>query len=310
MYVLGNSGLDINRYSLSTPWDISTAVFYNNFYVGFQEIGPQGMYIDRSNGVAYVVGTSSDRVFQYNTETDGVELVSQSGLFIDGSLYANKNLVVTSDARIDGTLRVSGTISAPVAATSLTASSTVTFSTTSQVITIGNATTTGTIVLGGAAQTGLITLGRSTVTHTLNIDAGATLSGNTKTINIGTSGVSGSITNINLGSAVSGAVGNTSIQNNLIYDKLIATGASAPTVASATTITPTTQIVFVSGTTAIATITPPSPISAGGGQITIIPTGVFTTTTAGNIALASTAVVNRALIMTYNAATNKWYPSY
>jgi hypothetical protein len=97
---------------------------------------------------------------------------------------------------------------------------------------------------------------------------------------------------------------------NLTYRGLQATGAAAPTIASATTIAPTTPIVFISGTTAIATITAPSPISAGGGQITLIPTGIFTTTTAGNIALASTAVVSRALIMTYDTTTAKWYPSY
>ena len=96
----------------------------------------------------------------------------------------------------------------------------------------------------------------------------------------------------------------------LITAGLKATSAAAPTIASATTIAPTTQIAFVSGTTAIATITAPSPISLGGGQITLIPTGIFTTTTAGNIALASTAVVGKALIMTYDATTTKWYPSY
>jgi len=94
------------------------------------------------------------------------------------------------------------------------------------------------------------------------------------------------------------------------HSALIANTAAAPTVASATTIAPTTSIVFISGTTAIATITAPSPISAGGGQITLIPTGIFTTTTAGNIALASTAVVGKALIMTYDATTGKWYPNY
>ena len=38
--------------------------------------------------------------------------------------------------------------------------------------------------------------------------------------------------------------------------------------------------------------------------------GIFTITTAGNIALASTAVVGKALIMTYDNTTSKWYPSY
>ena len=89
-----------------------------------------------------------------------------------------------------------------------------------------------------------------------------------------------------------------------------AVSAAAPTIASATTIAPTTPIVFVSGTTAVVNITVAAPISTGGGTITLIPTGVFTWTAAGNIALAGTAVVSRALTMTYDVTTNKWYPSY
>lgn len=88
------------------------------------------------------------------------------------------------------------------------------------------------------------------------------------------------------------------------------TGVAAPTIASAATIAPVNPIVFVSGTAAIDTITAPTGISATGGHITIIPTGLFSTTTAGNIALATAAVVGRAIIMTYDSATVKWYPSY
>lgn len=104
--------------------------------------------------------------------------------------------------------------------------------------------------------------------------------------------------------------GTQTFSNAVVKNGLTAFGAAAPTIASATTIAPTTQIVIISGTAAIDTITAPSPISLGGGQITLIPTGAFTTTTAGNIALASTAVVSKALIMTYDATTTKWYPSY
>lgn len=85
--------------------------------------------------------------------------------------------------------------------------------------------------------------------------------------------------------------------------------ASVPTVASSGTIAITTPIAFVSGVTTISTITAPAGLT-NGGQITIIPTGIFATNTAGNIALASTAVVSKALIMTYSASTAKWYPSY
>ena len=85
---------------------------------------------------------------------------------------------------------------------------------------------------------------------------------------------------------------------------------AAPTVASATTIAPTTAVVLVSGTTTIETITAPAPIATLGGTITIIPTGVFVTGVTGNIALASTSVVSKALHMTYDPTTTKWYPSY
>ena len=95
-----------------------------------------------------------------------------------------------------------------------------------------------------------------------------------------------------------------------VVSGVTATSAAAPTIASAATIAPTTAIVFISGAVAIVTITPPAPIASGGGSITLIPTGIFTTTTAGNIALASTAVVSRAMVMTYDVTTTKWYPSY
>lgn len=77
-------------------------------------------------------------------------------------------------------------------------------------------------------------------------------------------------------------------------------------VASAATITPTGRVFHVTGTTQINTINEPAGFDQP--SITIIPDGAFTTGTSGNIALASTAVVNKALTMTYDGT--KWYPSY
>ena len=79
-------------------------------------------------------------------------------------------------------------------------------------------------------------------------------------------------------------------------------------IASAATIAPTRGITHITGTAAVATIT--VPVSGFTGTITLIPDGAFTTTTAGNIALASTAIVNRMMRMTYDSGTSKWYPSY
>jgi hypothetical protein len=112
---------------------------------------------------------------------------------------------------------------------------------------------------------------------------------------------------------VSNAVTTTNVfttRLNVSTVSLFATPTVAPTIASATTIAPTAPITFISGTSNIVTITPPSPISTTGGSLTLIPTGAFVSNTAGNIALGTTAIVSRALVMTWDATTVKWYPSY
>lgn len=75
----------------------------------------------------------------------------------------------------------------------------------SGLVELGTNLTAGNMLLGGVNQWGTISLGRSTDTHTLNVDSGATASGKTKTVNLGTGGLSGSATVINIGSSVGGA---------------------------------------------------------------------------------------------------------
>jgi hypothetical protein len=65
----------------------------------------------------------------------------------------------------------------------------------------------GSFTAGGSY--GTITLGTASQSQIVNIGTGATGSGNTKSIWFGTSGVAGSTTNINIGSAVQGALGKT-----------------------------------------------------------------------------------------------------
>jgi hypothetical protein len=83
-------------------------------------------------------------------------------------------------------------------------------------------------------------------------------------------------------------------------------------IASAATIAPTAAVTHITGTTAIVTITVSSGCTVTGMACTIklIPDGLWTTTAAGNIAIASTAVVSKVLEMTYDQTTAKWYPSY
>ena len=88
-------------------------------------------------------------------------------------------------------------------------------------------------------------------------------------------------------------------------EKLTAVNAVGTAVASATTITvPSNKTIFhITGTTAISTIN--LPYTGFTGKISIIPDGIFTFDTAGNIAEAYTATVNRCIDLVYDGT--KWY---
>jgi hypothetical protein len=82
------------------------------------------------------------------------------------------------------------------------------------------------------------------------------------------------------------------------------------TIASAATIAPSTFITFLTGTTSIATVTPPV---SGQHMLCLISTDSGTTNatvTTGNIIKASTFVQNKALYLAYDPASAKYYPSY
>jgi hypothetical protein len=126
---------------------------------------------------------------------------------------------------------------------------------------------------------------------------------------------SASVTPARMFSAIFDDVTGNATRKGSIYSKgdivlggVIAQEAAAVSIASASTIAPTKQITFVSGTAVISTITPPTAINGFAGQITLIPTGAWSTNIAGNIALPTTAVVSKALVMTY--AAGQWWPSY
>lgn len=81
----------------------------------------------------------------------------------------------------------------------------------------------------------------------------------------------------------------------------------AATIASTTTIAPTTFLTFLSGTTNVATITPPV---TGTVMLAFVWTnaspGQFVTT--GNISVGSTTMAqNKLNLMVFDPPTNKWY---
>jgi len=121
------------------------------------------------------------------------------------SITAFNNITGFTAAGTTGTTSTNLVFSTSPSITTLTAAGAFTASATTQGVSLGTSQSSGVLTMGGTAGTGTMTIGRSTGIQTTNIQAGATASGSTKTINIGTAGLSGSTTAIAIGSAVSGA---------------------------------------------------------------------------------------------------------
>jgi len=69
MYILGFTGRDVNEYSLSSAWDISTASYVQNFSVATQETSPTGVFFKDDGTKMYIVGSNRDAVYQYSLST-------------------------------------------------------------------------------------------------------------------------------------------------------------------------------------------------------------------------------------------------
>lgn len=88
---------------------------------------------------------------------------------------------------------------------------------------------------------------------------------------------------------------------------------TAAVASAAGLITPSGPLFHITGALAITGFNIPIGFNAsanGGGQICVIPDAIFTTTTANNIALASTAVVNKILCWSWDATNSKFVPTY
>jgi hypothetical protein len=97
-------------------------------------------------------------------------------------------------------------------------------------------------------------------------------------------------------------------------NQYLATPKVTAAVASAAgQVTPSGPLFHITGALAITGFLIPPGFNAtasGGGCFTVIPDGTFTWTTANNIAIAGTAVVNVLLSFCWDATAQKWVPSY
>jgi len=65
MFVVGNTGDDINEYTLTTAWDVSTASFVDSFSVNSQDDAPRGIAFSKSGMKMFFVGLNTKAVYEY-----------------------------------------------------------------------------------------------------------------------------------------------------------------------------------------------------------------------------------------------------
>ena len=107
MFVVGDADDDINEYTLSTSFDVSTASFVDSFDVSSQEATPHGLAFNTDGTKMFVMGYDGDDVNEYTLST-GFDVINtvptlSSSSPSDGatSVGANDNIVLTFSEAVD-----------------------------------------------------------------------------------------------------------------------------------------------------------------------------------------------------------------
>tara|TARA_R110000868_G_scaffold390248_1_gene659841 strand:- start:1466 stop:5746 length:4281 start_codon:yes stop_codon:yes gene_type:complete len=69
MYIIGNGGDDVNEFTLSAAYDISSPVFVQKFSVSAQDLSPLGVHFSPSGLEMYVAGNTNSSIYQYTLGT-------------------------------------------------------------------------------------------------------------------------------------------------------------------------------------------------------------------------------------------------
>ena len=107
MFVIGFSGDDVNEYTLTTGFDVSTASFVDSFDVSSQEANPYGLAFSADGTKMFVLGNAGYDVYEY-TLTTGFELINttptlSSSTPADGAtgVAVDANIVLTFSEAVD-----------------------------------------------------------------------------------------------------------------------------------------------------------------------------------------------------------------
>jgi len=133
MYIVGTTNDTVYQYTLSTPWDITTKTLSTSFSILAQDTTSGGLEFSADGTKMYVVGSSTDAIYQYNLSTawnvstavynSSFSISSQSGTATDFHFSSDGKYIVvvdnTSDYVYQYTLGTAWTISTAVYTTSV-----------------------------------------------------------------------------------------------------------------------------------------------------------------------------------------------
>ena len=66
MFIVGSNGDDVDEYTLSTAFNISTAVFVDSFSVASEDNKPFGVRFNNDGSKMFIAGRTSQKVFEYS----------------------------------------------------------------------------------------------------------------------------------------------------------------------------------------------------------------------------------------------------
>jgi sugar lactone lactonase YvrE len=82
MFIVGGTGVDVNEYTLSAGFDVSTASFVDSFSVNAQDTAPEGIAFNSDGTKMFVTGRTGDTVIYYSLSTGfDVSTSSHAGNF-------------------------------------------------------------------------------------------------------------------------------------------------------------------------------------------------------------------------------------
>jgi sugar lactone lactonase YvrE len=102
MYVMGQTGDDVNQYALSSAWDVSTASYTKvsspSFNTWYGEGTPQGIYIKPDGTQLYMAGSATtDSVWQQSMSTAWDVATLIPGIYVGGQESQPNGLTFKSD---------------------------------------------------------------------------------------------------------------------------------------------------------------------------------------------------------------------